>query len=67
MPDGPDESPTPLDSEYWAHYQRRRPKELVSSHLIKYPYSFYALAKDLNDKKLKKRLLNKLYHLSAVT
>ena len=37
------------------------------SHLIKYPYSFYALARDVRDEDLKKRLLDKLYHLTAIT
>jgi len=39
---------------------------IVSSHLIKYPYSYFALAKELRDD-LKKRLLNKIYYLSSVS
>ena len=41
--------------------------QLVDSHLIKYHYSFYSLARDLRDDTLKQRLLEKIYHLTAVS
>jgi hypothetical protein len=40
---------------------------IVSSHLIKYPYSFFALAKELRDDDLKQRLLDNIYYLTPVT
>jgi hypothetical protein len=42
---------------------QRRIGEIVSSHMIKYPYSFYALAKDVTDEALKKRILAKVSRL----
>ena len=39
--------------------------EIVSSHTVKYPYSFYALAKDVTDEDLKKRILAKVSVLTA--
>ncbi|MBA4067041.1 MAG: hypothetical protein C0501_25700 [Isosphaera sp.] len=63
----PPAPPTPLKRDYWVEQGKRRPGEIVSSHLVKYPYSFYALAKDLRDDALKQRLLEKLHHLTAVT
>jgi hypothetical protein len=57
--------PTPLTREYWAAQARRRLGEVVSSHTVKYPYSFYALAKDVTDEDLKKRILAKVYRLTA--
>jgi hypothetical protein len=57
---------TPLTREYWAAQARRRVGEIVSSHTVKYPYSFYALAKDVKDEDLKKRILAKVYRLTAV-
>ena len=35
------------------------------SHTVKYPYSFYALAKDVKDEDLKRRILAKVYRLTA--
>lgn len=58
--------PTPLTREYWAAQAKRRLGEVVSSHTIKYPYSFYALAKDVTDEDLKKRILAKVSVLTAV-
>jgi hypothetical protein len=58
---------SPLKRDYWVEQGKRRPNELVDSHLIKYPYSFYALARDLRDDTLKRRLLEKLYYLTAVS
>ena len=65
--DGPKRAPTPRDAAYWKQRVERRSRELTSSHLIKYPYSFYALAKDLEDPELKARIMENLYHLSAVS
>jgi hypothetical protein len=62
----PPKAPTPLTREYWAAQAKRRIGEIVSSHTIKYPYSFYALAKDVTDEDLKKRILAKVYRLTAV-
>ena len=54
-----------LSREYWAVQAKRRVGEIVSSHTVKYPYSFYALAKDVTDEDLKKRILAKVYRLTA--
>jgi hypothetical protein len=62
----PREGPTPLTREYWAAQAKRRLGEIVSSHMVKYPYSFYALAKDVTDEDLKKRILAKVSRLTAV-
>jgi hypothetical protein len=64
---GPAKAPTPLARAYWAEKRKGRSGEIVSSHLIKYPYSFYALAKDVRDEALKKRIVEKLYHLTAIS
>ncbi len=61
----PPRAPTPLDREYWAAQAKHRIGEIVSSHTVKYPYSFYALAKDVTDEDLKKRNLAKVYRLTA--
>src|SRR5580693_4189714 len=61
----PPEAPTPLTREYWAARPKHRIGEIVSSHTVKYPYSFYALAKDVKDEGLKKRILAKVYRLTA--
>jgi hypothetical protein len=58
--------PTPLTREYWAAQAKRRLGEVVSSHTVKYPYSFYALARDVTDERLKKRILAKVSVLTAV-
>jgi hypothetical protein len=44
---------------------KHRVGETASSHRVKYPYSFYALAKDVKDEDLKKRILAKVYRLTA--
>jgi len=62
----PPRAPTPLTREYWAAQAKRRIGEIVSSHMVKYPYSFYALAKDVTDEDLKKRILAKVYRLTAI-
>jgi len=59
------EKPTPLTQEYWAAQAKRRLGEIVGSHTVKYPYSFYALAKDVTDEDLKKRILAKVAVLTA--
>ncbi len=61
----PPQAPTPLTREYWAAQVKHRIGEIVSSHTVKYPYSFYALAKDVKDEELKKRILAKVYRLTA--
>ena len=61
----PPQAPTPLTREYWAAQVKHRIGEIVSSHMVKYPYSFYALAKDVKDEDLKKRILAKVYRLTA--
>jgi hypothetical protein len=61
----PPRAPTPLTREYWAAQVKRGIGEIASSHTVKYPYSFYALAKDVRDEDLKKRILAKVYHLTA--
>jgi hypothetical protein len=63
----PPQAPGPLTRDYWAGQGKRQTGEIVSSHLIKYPYSFFALARELRDDGLKERLLDKIYHLTAVS
>jgi hypothetical protein len=58
-------APPPLSRDYWAAQAKRRIGEIVSSHTVKYPYSFYALAKDVTNEDLKKRILAKVYRLTA--
>lgn len=67
VPDGPAGAPTPLAREYWVGQGKRRPGEIVGSHLVKYPYSFYALARDVRDEALKRRILDQVYHLTAMS
>jgi hypothetical protein len=62
----PRQPATPLTREYWAAQAKFRIGEIVSSHTVKYPYSFYALVKDVKDEDLKKRILAKVYRLTAV-
>jgi hypothetical protein len=64
-PPAPARALTPLVREYWASQVKHRIGETVSSHRVKYPYSFYALAKDVKDEDLKKRILAKVYRLTA--
>ena len=61
----PPRAPTPLTREYWAAQAKRHVGGIVGSHMVKYPYSFYALAKDVKDEDLKKRILAKVYRLTA--
>ena len=65
--DAPPRPPTPLVREYWVGQSKRAAGVIVSSHVIKYPYSYFALAKELRDDDLKQRLLDKIYHLSPVS
>jgi len=65
--DAPPKPPTPLAREYWVGQSQREAGLIVSSHLIKYPYSYFALAKELRDDELKQRLLDKIYHLTPVS
>jgi hypothetical protein len=69
MAAAPKDAPSPLVKDYWAErVGRGGDAAIVSSHLIKYPYSFYALAKEVwDDEELKERLLAKLYYLTAVS
>jgi hypothetical protein len=61
----PPQAPTPLTREYWAAQVKRHVGGIVGSHMVKYPYSFYALAKDVKDEDLKKRILEKVNRLTA--
>ena len=63
----PPKAPSPVTFDYWAGQVKRQAPEIVSSHLIKYPYSFFALAKELRDEELKKRLLDQIYYLTPVS
>jgi hypothetical protein len=63
----PPSTPTPVTSAYWAAQARHDIGEIASSHRVKYPYSFYALAKDVTDEDLKKRILAKVYRLTATS
>lgn len=65
--DAPTQAPTPLARDYWVNQSKRSSGDIVSSHLIKYPYSFYALMKEVRDEDLKRRVFEKIYYLSAVT
>src|SRR5207245_8725159 len=58
--DAPPKAPSPVTFDYWAGQVKHQTPEIVSSHLIKYPYSFFALAKELRDDALKQRLLEKI-------
>lgn len=61
------ESPGPLQRDYWVQELQRPADGIASSHLVKYPYSFYALLKDLSDEGLKQRVLKDIAHLTAVS
>lgn len=65
VPPAPPRAPTPLVREYWASQANQRIGGIVSSHRVKYPYSFYALAKDVKDEELKRRILAKVSRLTA--
>ena len=63
----PPREPTPLNREYWAAQAKRHLGEIVSSHTVKYPYSFYALAREVKDEDLKRRILAKVSRLTATS
>ncbi|HLK56663.1 MAG TPA: hypothetical protein VKU00_08870 [Chthonomonadaceae bacterium] len=63
----PVHAPTPLIRDYWLVQEERQTSVIVSSHLVKYPYSFFALAKELHDDALKQRVLDTIYYLTAVS
>jgi hypothetical protein len=65
--DAPARFPSPLERDYWIAQAQRPADGIVSSHLIKYPYSFYALGKELPEDELKRRALRELYHLTAIS
>jgi hypothetical protein len=65
--DAPPRSPTPRERDYWLGQGKRPAGEIVSSHLIKCPCSFFAIAKDVRDDDLKRRILEKIYYLTAVS
>jgi hypothetical protein len=57
----------PLELEYWTAQLERPADLLVSSHIVKYPYSLYALLACLPDGEPRTRALRDLYHLTAVS
>lgn len=59
--------PTALERKYWIAQVEHPVDGLVSSHRIKYPYSFYALLKDLPDGALRQGIMQKIAHLTAVS
>jgi hypothetical protein len=61
------EAPTPLTRDYWAAQAKHRVGEIASSHTVKYPYSFYALAREVKDEDLKRRILAKVSRLTATS
>ena len=63
----PPQAPTPLTRDYWAAQIKHKSGLIVRSHLIKYPYSFYALAKHVRYEKLKRRILDDVCHLTAIS
>jgi hypothetical protein len=63
----PPPAPPPLAREYWAAQAKRGVGEIAASHTVKYPYSFYALAKDVTDEDLKKRILARVHRLVATS
>lgn len=63
----PPSAPTPVEHDYWLAQEMRPTGEIVSCHLIKYPYSLFALAKEVHDEELKQRLRDKLAYLTAVS
>ncbi len=63
----PARAPRPLDRDYWVAQRGRRMGGFASSHVVKYPYSFYALLVGLTDDELKRRVLEKVDYLTAVS
>ena len=67
LAEAPPKSSTPRDRDYWIGQHKRRSGDIVSSHLLKYPYSLFALAKEVRDDALKQRIMDTLYYLTAVS
>lgn len=65
--DAPPRYATPRERDYWLAQKENPAGEVVSSHRVKYPYSFYALAKEVRDEDVKRRILAKLYYLTAIS
>jgi len=63
----PVHAPTPLVQDYWIGQEQHQSGDIVTSHLVKYPYSFFALAKELRDDSLRQRVLDSIYYLTAVS
>lgn len=63
----PPQFPTSLMRDYWIAQNKRQANLIINSHLIKYPYSFYDLARDLRDETVKQRIYEKLYYLTAMS
>ncbi len=63
----PAQFPGPLERAYWAQQLERPAGILITSHLVKYHYSFQALIRDLADAELKQRVLAKLWYLTATS
>jgi hypothetical protein len=61
----PARAPTPLERDYWVAQLERPAGRVASSHLVKYPYSFYSLLEDLADDERRQRVLRDVYHLFA--
>jgi hypothetical protein len=67
VPGPPAEYPRPAEREYWLAQSRRDMGLIVAGHVVKYPYSCYALLRELPDGDLKQRVLAQIYHLTAVS
>lgn len=65
--DAPTTFRTPISQDYWVEQNKRKAGLIPSCHLIKYPYSFYDLARDLRDESVKQRIFERLYFLTAVS
>jgi hypothetical protein len=63
----PPQFPSPREREYWVEQLGRPVGRIIGGHRVKYPYSFYALLQDLPDGELKESVLQRLYHLTAVS
>ena len=63
----PERFPVPIETEYWIAQRSRPLAGLAGSHLVKYPWSFYALLREVSDEGLRQRALRQLYHLTAVS
>ncbi|MGB3969665.1 MAG: hypothetical protein WBO45_23220 [Planctomycetota bacterium] len=59
--------PTPLERDYWLARAARPAGGIVTSHWLKYPHAFYALLRELDDADLKRRVVEPIFHLTAVS